>query len=505
MRKHLLQDFTQIYHLDLHGNVRKNPKLSGTTHNVFGIQVGAGITVAVRKAGAEKFLKYYRVPENWRKGEKLAWLAEKEAVKNIDWQTLQPDNKQNWITEGMQSDFEEFFPLGTKEGKASSGDAQTVFKTFSPGVNTARDSVAYSFNQTELLDGVTTFFDSYNADVRKWSTNGRPKDIDNFVDYNTIKWSEHLKNELQRERYAEVDPSKCRIALYRPFSKKYLYYDRLLNDRPGLFTDIFPPIKEAENLAIGIAGLGADHWTLFCTDSILDYKCGISGNAGTRCFPLYTYADNGAIRRDNVTDWALTQFQEKYGPDVTKRDIFHYVYGLLHSPEYRERYKENLKRELPRIPLVGGEPTPQQAAPLPKGEGKEGGAFTAFVAAGEALAALHIGYEEAEEYPLTQLVNKDVPFTWRVTKMRLNKEKTALVINEALTLGGIPPEVYDYKLGNRSALEWVIDQYQVSTDKRSGIVTDPNRADDPEYIVRLVRRVVTVSLKTRSKVLVYPH
>jgi len=122
--------------------------------------------------------------------------------------------------------------------------------------------------------------------------------------------------------------------------------------------------------------------------------------------------------------------------------------------------------------------------------------FHAFVSAGAALAALHVGYERAEEYPLKQIVNKDVPFSWRVTKMRLNKEKTAVVVNEALTLGGIPPEAFEYKLGNRSALEWVIDQYQVSADKRSGIVSDPNWADDKEYIVRLVRRVVTVSVET---------
>ena len=200
---------------------------------------------------------------------------------------------------------------------------------------------------------------------------------------------------------------------------------------------------------------------------------------------------------------------------MTKRDIFHYVYGLLHSPQYRERYKENLKRELPRIPLVEGEP-PGAPSLLGKPRSKDNAecfprlppgwrprigagvvlSFRAFVDAGAKLAALHVGYEQAEEYPLTQIVNKDVPFSWRVTKMRLNKDKTAVVVNEALTLAGVPPEAFDYKLGNRSALEWVLDQYQVSTDKRSGIVTDPNRADDPEYIVRLVRRVVTVSVET---------
>ena len=234
-----------------------------------------------------------------------------------------------------------------------------------------------------------------------------------------------------------------------------------------------------------------------------------------QCFPLYTYALDGKLRRDNVTDWALAQFQDKYGPDVTKRDIFHYVYGLLHSPEYRERYKENLKRELPRVPLVGraveGEDSPQppimgeqdenQAellqTPAPPLLGAGGTSpFRRFAAAGAALAALHVGYEQVEEYPLTAVVNKDVPFSWRVSKMRLSKDKTAVVVNESLTLTGIPPQVFEYKLGNRSALEWVLDQYQVSTDKRSGIETDPNRPDDPEYIVRLVRRVVTVSMET---------
>ncbi len=144
------------------------------------------------------------------------------------------------------------------------------------------------------------------------------------------------------------------------------------------------------------------------------------------------------------------------------------------------------------------------------GEASDGGGtsardvFRAFVETGAQLAALHIGYETADEYDLTQLVNKDVPWTWRVVKMRLNKDRTALAVNEALTLGGIPPEAFSYKLGNRSALEWVIDQYQVSTDKRSGITSDPNRADDPEYIARLVRKVVTVSLETAKLVAALP-
>ena len=201
----------------------------------------------------------------------------------------------------------------------------------------------------------------------------------------------------------------------------------------------------------------------------------------TQCFPFYVYDKDGTNRRENITDWALQQFQAAHGPDVTKWDIFHYVYALLHSPAYRTRYAENLKRELPRIPL-----TPNETA----------GAFRRYVAIGEQLLKLHRDYEDAAEYRLQAIEDRDVVYNWRVEKMRLSKDKTQIVVNESLTLGGIPPETFEYRLGNRSALEWVLDQYQVTTDKRSGIVSDPNREEDHDYIVRLIGKVITVSLET---------
>ena len=196
-----------------------------------------------------------------------------------------------------------------------------------------------------------------------------------------------------------------------------------------------------------------------------------------QCFPYYTYAEDGSTRQENITDWALRQFRARYGAEVTKRDIFHYVYALLHHPQYRQRYAENLKRELPRLPL------------LPDAE-----AFRACAEIGAALAATHLRYEQAAPYPLEHLESE--PFSWRVTKMRLTPDKSAILYNDALTLKGVPAACFQYRLGNRSALEWVIDQYQVSTDPRSGITTDPNRPDDAEYIARLVRQVITVSLET---------
>ena len=256
-------------------------------------------------------------------------------------------------------------------------------------------------------------------------------------------------------------------------------------------------------------------------------------------FPFYEYDEDGSNRRENITDWALNQFRTHYSdPNITKWDIFHYVYAVLHHPEYRERYAANLKRELPRIPFVGaslsgsaglqagvsvasfsngaglqpgdtgGSPGLQAgdkngaegASSLPKASAQPQAErpkeiFRAFADAGKRLADLHVSYEQQPEYPLERVEKGQL--NWRVEKIRLSKDKTTLVYNEFLTLKGIPPETYEYRLGNRSALEWVIDQYQVSTDKRSGITNDPNRADDPEYIVRLIGQVITVSLETK--------
>jgi predicted helicase len=213
-----------------------------------------------------------------------------------------------------------------------------------------------------------------------------------------------------------------------------------------------------------------------------------------QCFPFYLYDEDGSNRRENITDWALNEFRTHYSePNITKWDIFHYVYAVLHHPEYRERYAANLKRELPRVPFVG-------ASSLSPVAGDRVGAtnpkeiFRAFADAGKRLADLHVNYEQQPEHPLEHVEKGQL--NWRVEKMRLSKDKNTLVYNEFLTLKGIPLEAYEYRLGNRSALEWVIDQYQVSTDKRSGITNDPNRAADPEYIVRLIGQVITVSLET---------
>jgi predicted helicase len=533
MRHHLLQDFTQIWHLDLHGNVRKNPKLSGTTHNVFGIQVGVGITIAIRKReNPATGLWYYRVPEDWRKEDKLSYLAQHGDITHIKWQEPEPDEQYNWLTEGMRPEFATFLPIGSKTAKAAkSMDVQTIFKTYCPGINSSRDSVVYNFDRESLADQIAKFTEDYNGEVFRWIRAGKPKDVDGFLRYNTIKWSESLKLSLKREQYGKYNEQSIRIALYRPFCRTLIYYDQLIIDRPGAFSSFFPSIEsEQSNTTIIVSDHGyRSPFSTMISNTITDMHLCASTDA-FQCFPFYTYDPDGTNRQENITDWALAQFQAAYGPGVTKRDIFHYIYAILHHPAYRARYAENLKRELPRIPLVGLVAPANESAPMghaatkatsvawdvsqpakagfvaesPIGAGSPAGSpgattpFRALVAAGAALARLHIGYETAAEHPLHRHIDPAVPFTWRVQKMSLSRDKTALQVNDALRLEGIPPEALNYRLGNRSALEWVIDQYQITTDKRSGITSDPNRRDDPEYIVRLVGQVITVSLATNT-------
>ena len=236
---------------------------------------------------------------------------------------------------------------------------------------------------------------------------------------------------------------------------------------------------------------------LVATNRITDLHF-VGAGCGSQCFPFYIYDEDGTNRRENVTDWALEHFREHYGDDtITKWDIFYYVYGVLHHPGYREKFADNLKRELPRIPL---------APPLEAGDerSKPGSGFRAFAKAGKQLAKLHIEYESLEPWPLKWIETLGEPLSYRVEKMRLPKDKKSIAVNDSLTLAGIPPEVFEYRLGNRSAIEWVIDQYRVKEDKRTGIRSDPNNSDAPEYIVRLVGQVVRVSAETVKIVAALP-
>src|SRR5579884_891549 len=341
MRKHLLQDFTQIYHIDLHGNIRKNQKLSGTTHNVFSIQVGVGITVAVRNSKhLNRRLYYYRVPEYWHRTEKLNFLANRGNITDIEWQELQPDETYTWLTEGLRAEFATFLSLGMKEAKAGRSQfRQIIFKTFSLGVVTSRDEWMYDFDRSRLMGKVQLFIRNYNSEVFRQSQEENVSSMDNFVnnDPTFLKWTDRLKEALQKKQTLKFEANKVRNALYRPFCQQFLYFDHLLNQRRYQQHIIFPT-AEAENTVIIVGGYGRKHFAIFATTSISDLNFYADP---AQCFPYYSYAEDGSNRRENITDWALAQFQARYGEQVSKWDIFHYVYAMLHHPQYRERYAEN--------------------------------------------------------------------------------------------------------------------------------------------------------------------
>lgn len=489
MRDHLRRDFDELYILDLGGNVRRNPRLSGTTHNVFGIQVGVCISLLIRRGAGERAGRvfYAAAGQDWRREQKYAYLDAAVDWRGVEWAELHPDKRHTWLTQGMEVSYESFLPMGSKETKADATHP-AIFATFSNGVKTNRDTWAYNFRRSVLTAGLQRMVEFFNEHIyRRQRITGKLA-VDDFVSYDESKvsWSEGLKKRLLRGEFVEVDESNLRRALYRPFATQYLAFDPLFCERTYKFPYFFPTVEsEEENRAICVSDIGhRTTFSAFMVGQVADIHL-LAPVDAFQYFPFYTYDEDGTGRRENVTDWALAQFRAAYDDDaISKWDIFHYIYALLHQPAYRATYAANLRRELPRIPFARD--------------------FHAYAAAGARLAELHVAYERRPEYPLTRIENRDAPLDWRVAKMRLSKDRAQIIYNDFLTLGGIPPAVFDYRLGNRSALDWVIDQYRVTTNPRSGIVNDPNRADDPQYIVRLIGQVVSVSLETQAIVAALP-
>ena len=481
MRKHLAEDFDAIYVLDLGGNARRGLKVSDA--NVFGIRVGVSINLFIKRKQDQSEttrIFYYRTDALWNKQQKFDFLSECGHAGNIEWQTIQPDARHTWLTRGIHKEFETFIPIGSQTAKGrKEAEVNAIFHTFGMGFQTSRDAWLYNFDRNALIQNVKRISDFYNMQVLKWRGIPEPsRNVDDFVEYDDtkIKWSSGLKQKLEQGKLAEGAESQLRMSLFRPFTRMNLCFDRTLNHRMSVFPTTFPsPETEKENRVICVNGIGSNKpFHTLMVGVIPDLH--LTGDS--RCFPFYIYNEDGTNRRENITDWALAEFRSYYGDDtLTKWDIFHYTYGLLHHLDYREKYEMNLKRDLPHIPFAED--------------------FWGFANAGAQLADLHVNYESVPKYAkLKYAETEGMRVDWRVEKMRLSKDKTQLKYNDFLTLAGIPAEVFAYRLGTRSALEWVIDQYRVKTDKRSGIVNDPNRADEPQYIVDLIARVITVSLET---------
>ncbi len=475
LRQCLVEEFDTLYLLNLGGNIRKGQPGDS---NVFGIQVGVSINFLVKTkkhTGASQIL-YNDETAEVPKERTFQFLADCAHVGNVTWRELQPNARQMWLTEGLRDDFETFIPMGTKAAKAAKGEAEgTIFKTYSLGVSTNRDAWAYDFSPEKLTENMTRMIEFYNAETSRWERRtDRQISINDFVsqERRKIKWTARLKAAVEKGTQVEFSPEKIRLSLYRPFTKSHLYFDRLMNQRVHVFPSIFPtPETEQENRVLCVKAPGSHHpFHVLMTDVIPD----LHFTGDSQCFPFYTYDEDGTNRRENITDWALSHFRAHYADDtITKWDIFHYNYALLHHPEYRETYQVNLKHDLPHIPFA-----PE---------------FWRFVEIGRALADLHVNYETLDVMPK---VVETPPLNWRVEKMALSKDKTSLRYNESLTVTDIPPEVFDYRLGTRSALEWLIDRYRVKPDPNgSGIIADPN-VEDAQYIVRLVGQVMHVSVET---------
>ena len=479
MRQCLAEEFDILQILDLGGNIRKGQPGDA---NVFGIQVGVSINFLVKtgqpREGRARIL-YTDEAAALPKERTFQFLAERAHVGTIKWREITPTAHQMWLTEGLAADFDTFIPMGTKAAKAAKGATEgTIFKTYSLGVSTSRDAWVYNFNEAALRENMTRMIEFYNAETSRWERRiDRQLAVNDFVnnDRRKIKWTDRLKAELEKGTQVEFSPEKIRTALDRPFTKKHLYFDRLMNQRVYVMPSIFPTSEaEQENRVLCVNLTQERPFTCLMANCIPSSVMAGGFGCPTQCFPFYTYNEDGSNRRENITDWALAQFQTHYADDtITKWDIFHYNYALLHHPEYRETYQVNLKHDLPHLPFAPD--------------------FWEFVNIGRQLADLHVNYEDFDVMPK---VVETPPLNWHVEKMALSKDKTSLRYNESLTVADIPPEVFDYRLGTRSALEWLIDRYRVKPDPNgSGIVADPNGAD-AQYIVRLVGQVMHVSVET---------
>ena len=337
MRRHLANDFDAIYILDLGGNARKGLKVSDA--NIFGIRVGVNINLFVKTgramnrtttnedASVPSRIFYYRTDDLWNKKQKFDFLNERGHIGNIDWQTIRPDVRYTWLTEGLHAEFDTFIPMGTKEAKVVTDAAVAViFKTYSLGVSTNRDAWARNFNRNALAENMNRLIGTYNAEIDRWKRReNRDANVDDFVVYDNtkIKWSRDLKLDLKRSRIAEYAEGKVKNSLYRPFTKSNLFFDRVMNEEVYSFPSIFPtPETEQENRVICVAGIG-DRKGFGCltTNRIPSIDLAFEK---AQCFPFYTYDEDGRNRRENITDWALEQFRARYQDEtIGKWDLFH--------------------------------------------------------------------------------------------------------------------------------------------------------------------------------------
>lgn len=479
-RKSVAADFAEIYVMDLGGDVRANPKISGTKNNVFGIQTGVAISFMVKTRKKEPARIYYaRRPEFDTADEKLAFLASTPA-RSVAFERIAPDKAHNWVNLA-ENDWNELIPVASKETKQTKWPSRerAIFKLFSFGLVTNRDDWMYSRSDADLRAKTDFLVSAYEQDRRHakadravppdWSAAAR------------IKWTRSVKRSLVSNQAMDAASGQLVTASYRPFDKQRLLFYAPLIEMLNQTRSIFGADGTFPNrVAIFTDPTSQKPFMVTASDIVFDMHL-VGAAAGASGLPRYRYTSSGE-RVDNITTWAENKFQAQYGKSVTKDDIFAYVYAVLHDPLYREKYAINLKRELPRIPFY-----PE---------------FRQWVEWGNRLLALHIGYEAVEPWPLKRLDARDEKARAAGVQPRAILKtlgSSRIQIDTETVLEEVPHEVENYRLGNRSGIDWILDQYKEKTPKDPTIREKFNTyrfADYKERVIDLIGRVTRVSVET---------
>ncbi|GCE90870.1 DNA helicase restriction enzyme type III R subunit [Komagataeibacter diospyri] len=501
LRQCLAEEFSSIYVFHLRGGVRgKSGDLAKREGgNIFDIMVPPSISILVKnpKSKTHGRIMFHDIGDYLNREQKLKKIKELSSINGMSnanlWQSITPDEHGDWLRQRDES-FGKFIAIGSKDKEAG----LVLFSIYSAGLQTNRDAWCYNSSQNSLEKNIQSMVVEYKNDVIK----GRDENTIN-TDPTKISWSSSLISCLKRGKIINFDKLHVRKALYRPFTYQNVYFDKYLNHRPYQMPKLFPEAS-VENCVICVPGLGGDKgFSALMSNNIIDLNLA-PAMGGYQAFPLYTYngskdkeadlfvsaVNRKCTREDGITDEGLKHFQDAYpGQIISKEDLFYYVYGLLHSPEYRERYADTLRRELPRIPRV-----------------KTYKAFKIFSDAGRKLGEMHVHFDAQPIYQDVEIDtgNKNLtPEEYRVTQMKYGKgkDKTILHYNERITVSGIPLEAYNYVVNGKPALDWVVERQCVKTDKASGIVNDANdwaveTMHNPRYPLELFLRVITISLET---------
>jgi predicted helicase len=471
LRKHLGKDFDLIYILDI-----SRPEGISRYHQQGSAK--ALIFLIKNDEVTKKGIFFKRV--TWDDFIKNSYLSDLHTFfRYKNWREIIPDKHSTWLTEGLQKDFESLLPIGTKISK--SGKENSIFRLYGRGVATARDAWMYNFSQENLSRNIQEMIRVYNKQVQTWGNLPSKPDVNEYLGMEStgIPWSDSLKSYLKRQIMLRFKSTNIRNALYRPFVRKYLYFDQHLIDRWYQIPHMLPTsMSERENRIICVSSPGSKHFSLFISNLIPDLNL-FAGASPIQCFPLYIFDNDGKNKRDNITDWALERFCKQYKDyRITKYDIFHYVYAVLHHPGYIRKYTANLRQQLPRIPMIKD--------------------FYKLSIAGAHLAKLHLFYDGQEEYPLRKNFKLNEKPDWKIEKMSFTKDRRSIMINESLSLSNIPFKAFEYMIGNRSALEWIIEQYRLRSVASAGGEDNPNQSVDPAYISRLIGQVTTISIESQK-------